>query len=283
MDKSRPSTTRPTAKKSLGQHFLRKADLCARIAALLRPEPGDRLLEIGPGPGALTRDLENSPHTLLLLLEKDDYWIAERGRLRAAGTLPVHMDALRFDWRRITAETPWKIAGNLPYNIASRLIWDIVRQAEGLARAVFMVQYEVGLRIVAPPGGRHYGALSVWTQSFMRPRLEFTVGREAFSPPPKVLSAVLSLDPLPQDKRPKYPEILAELLHVCFQQRRKQLGSIFRRAGMDKLTVTLEKLGIAPSRRPETLSPENFQRLCESMADDVPPFRTDHLKKLLPL
>jgi 16S rRNA (adenine1518-N6/adenine1519-N6)-dimethyltransferase len=255
---------RPRAKKSLGQHFLRETGVCARIAGLLALRPEDRLLEIGPGSGALTRELEKAPRKLLLLLEKDNHWIAERGRLKAAGTLPVHADALLFDWGRITPEKPWKIAGNLPYNIASRLIWDIVWKAEGLARAVFMVQYEVGRRLTAPPSGRHYGALSVWVQSFARARLEFTVGREAFTPPPGVLSAVISLDPLPPACRPPRPEILAGLLRTCFRQRRKQLGTIFRRADMPECIRALQAMGIDPVRRPETLTPEEFLRLCET-------------------
>ncbi|MDR3358059.1 MAG: 16S rRNA (adenine(1518)-N(6)/adenine(1519)-N(6))-dimethyltransferase RsmA [Desulfovibrio sp.] len=255
----------PGAKKSLGQHFLREISVCPRISDLLALRPEDRLLEIGPGSGALTRELEKAPHSLLLLLEKDDHWIAERGRLRAPGTLPVHADALFFDWRRITPKNSWKIAGNLPYNIASRLIWDIVWKAEGLARAVFMVQHEVGRRITAPPSGRHYGALSVWVQSFARPRLEFTVGPEAFVPPPKVLSAVISLEPLPPYGRPRRPEILAGLLRTCFRQRRKQLGTIFRRAGMPEFVRNLQGMGIDPVRRPETLTPKNFRQLCETV------------------
>jgi 16S rRNA (adenine1518-N6/adenine1519-N6)-dimethyltransferase len=253
----------PRAKKSLGQHFLREINVCARISGLLALRPEDRLLEIGPGSGALTRELEKAPHRLLLLLEKDNHWIAERGRLRASGTLPVHADALFFDWRRITRENPWKIAGNLPYNIASRLIWDIVWKAEGLAKAVFMVQYEVGRRITAPPSGRHYGALSVWVQSFARPRLEFTVGREVFTPPPKVSSAVISLEAFPPGSRPRRPEILAGLLRTCFRQRRKQLGTIFRQAGMPEFIRILHGMGVDPARRPETLTAENFRKLCE--------------------
>jgi 16S rRNA (adenine1518-N6/adenine1519-N6)-dimethyltransferase len=253
----------PRAKKSLGQHFLREINICARISDLLALRPEDRLLEIGPGSGALTRELEKAPHGLLLLLEKDNHWIAERGRLRAAGTVPVHADALLFDWRRITPENPWKIAGNLPYNIASRLIWDIVWKAEGLAKAVFMVQHEVGRRITARPSGRQYGALSVWVQSFARPRLEFTVRPEAFTPPPKVSSAVISLDPLPPESRPRRPETLAALLQTCFRQRRKQLGTIFRRAGLPECAQSLRARGIDPVRRPETLTTEDFRKLCE--------------------
>ena len=196
----------PRAKKSLGQHFLRREEICDRIAALLLPQAEDRVLEIGPGPGALTRALEAAPHACLLLLEKDRHWAAERQRQAAPRTQAVLTDALRFDWRRISPERPWKVIGNLPYNVASPLIWDIVSRAEGLKRAVFMVQKEVGQRLAAAPGNGHYGALSVWVQSYARPRLEFVVGPGAFSPPPKVDSAVLSFEPLPPEARPAHPK-----------------------------------------------------------------------------
>ncbi|MDR3319828.1 MAG: 16S rRNA (adenine(1518)-N(6)/adenine(1519)-N(6))-dimethyltransferase RsmA [Desulfovibrio sp.] len=257
------SSTQPRVKKSLGQHFLHRTDICERIVGLLALQQEDRLIEIGPGSGALTRELENAPHRLLLLLEKDSYWIAERSRSGASVTLPVHMDALHFDWGRITPEYPWKIVGNLPYNIASRLVWDIARKAAGLTKAVFMVQNEVGERIAAPPANRHYGAISVWVQSLTRPRLEFTVDREAFTPPPKVQSVVLSLEPLSLGKRPPYPSALARLLQICFQQRRKQIGVIFKQSGFTELVAALDILGIDPIRRPETLTPEEFQQLCD--------------------
>lgn len=259
----------PRAKKSLGQHFLRREDICARIAGLLMPGPEDRILEIGPGPGALTRALEAVPHSRLLLLEKDRHWAAERGRLAAPSTQAVLMDALCFDWRRIQPEQPWKIIGNLPYNVASPLIWDIVSRAAGLARAVFMVQKEVGQRLAAAPGNGHYGALSVWVQSHARPHLEFVVGPGAFKPPPKVDSAVLSFDPLPSAQRPAHPEALSRLLRICFQQRRKQLGGIFRRANLPPLETGLKEMGLDPSLRPESLSIRDFRRLASFLAPNL--------------
>ncbi|WP_165076683.1 MULTISPECIES: 16S rRNA (adenine(1518)-N(6)/adenine(1519)-N(6))-dimethyltransferase RsmA [unclassified Desulfovibrio] len=256
----------PRAKKSLGQHFLRNEGICQRIAALLRPQAGDTVLEIGPGPGALTRALEAQPHERLLLLEKDRYWAAERQREAAAGTQAVLMDALRFDWRRLSPEAGWKIAGNLPYNVASPLIWDIVSQS-GAARCVFMVQKEVGQRLCAAPGSRQYGALSVWVQAYSRPRLEFILGPGAFSPPPKVDSAVLSFTPLPQEARPRHPAALERLLRTCFQQRRKQLGGVFARAGLAELAGALPELGLSPQLRPEALSVADFLRLSALLAE----------------
>lgn len=259
----------PRAKKSLGQHFLKREDICRRIAMLLLPKPDDMVLEIGPGPGALTRAIEEQPHAHLLLLEKDNHWAAERQRLGEARTQAVLTDALRFDWRRITPQTPWKIIGNLPYNVASPLIWDIVSRATGWKRAAFMVQKEVGQRLAAQPNTNHYGALSVWVQSYARPRMEFIVGPGAFSPPPKVDSAVLSFDPLPPESRPAHPDVLSKLLRVCFQQRRKQLGGVFRRSGLPGLEAALEKTGLDPSLRPEALANKDFQALAAFWAEQL--------------
>lgn len=142
----------PRAKKSLGQHFLRREEICDRIAALLLPQAEDRVLEIGPGPGALTRALEACAARLPAVAGKGPPLGGRTGSARPAPrTQAVLTDALRFDWRRISPEHPWKVIGNLPYNVASPLIWDIVSRAEGLKRAVFMVQKEVGQRLAAAP------------------------------------------------------------------------------------------------------------------------------------
>lgn len=117
--------------KSSRPALLKREDICRRIAMLLLPKPDDMVLEIGPGPGALTRAIEEQPHARLLLLEKDNHWAAERQRLGEVCTQAVLTDALRFDWRRITPN-PWKIIGNLPYNVASLLIWDIGFACHGL-------------------------------------------------------------------------------------------------------------------------------------------------------
>ena len=262
-------THTPRAKKSLGQHFLRREDICCRIAALIAPAAQDRIIEIGPGPGALTRAIEATPHSRLLLLEKDRHWAAERQRLGGANTQAVLIDALKFAWRRISPEEPWKIIGNLPYNVASPLIWDIFSRSTGWQRAAFMVQKEVGQRLAAHPGTGHYGALSVWVQSYARPRMEFVVGPGAFSPPPKVDSAVLSFEPLPANERPAHPELLSRLLRICFQQRRKQLGGVFRRAAQPGLETSLHDACIDPALRPEALTCSDFQRIAAFWASQL--------------
>jgi len=249
----------PKAKKSLGQHFLHQRATAERIVGLLEIGPQDRVLEIGPGPGALSGLLKAANPACLLLLEKDGHWAVERHK--AGDGHVVLMDAMRFDWTRITPERPWKIIGNLPYNVASPLLWDIASQAVGLQRAVCMVQKEVALRIVAPPDTKSYGALSVWLRSFLRPQIALTVGAGAFTPAPKVDSAVVTFLPLPPEQRARRPEALASLLKMCFQNRRKQLRSIFRMHDKEYALPLLGELAIDPHARPEALTPELFQEL----------------------
>jgi len=255
----------PKAKKSLGQHFLHQRSLAQRIVQLLEVTPQDRVLEIGPGPGALSGLLRAANPARLLLVEKDRHWAL--ARQKAGDGHVVLMDAMHFAWNRITPDYPWKIIGNLPYNVASPLLWDIVSQADGLQRAVCMVQKEVALRIVASPGTKAYGALSVWLQSFMRPQLVFTVGPGAFTPPPKVDSAVVLFMPLPAAQRAQQPKALAALLKICFQNRRKQLRGIFRMHNKEYALPILRGLGIHPQSRPEHLTPELFQQLAAGCID----------------
>ena len=251
-----PGSAAPAPKKSLGQHFLRNADICRRIATLAELQDQDRVLEIGPGPGALTQVIETLPHETLLLQEKDSYWAGVREAEAEARTRVICMDALAFRWEDL--EGPWKIMGNLPYNVASPLIWDVAARARAMLRAVFMIQKEVGERLCAHPGTRDYGALSVWVQAFWQARFEFVVRPGAFAPPPKVDSAVCSFEP--KDVRPDEEQAkrLSRVIKLCFGQRRKQLGGTLRKAGQIRLLEGLEARGIALSARAEELSVEDY-------------------------
>lgn len=260
----------PSLKKSLGQHFLHAEGICRKIISLLDLKESDNILEIGPGAGALTKYLENLPHARLLLLEKDDFWGNERKAAAREGTEIIVIDALKFDWQGICGAEKWKIVGNLPYNAASPLIWDILSQCRCLEKAVFMVQKEVGQRLAALPGNRNYGALTVWAQSYARIKYRFSVGPGAFNPPPKVDSAVLTFDPLSPAALPAHPQSLAAILRLCFQNRRKQLGGIFKRAKAEYLLDVLQYLKISSTARPEDLAPEIFQRLAAACAGKTP-------------
>ena len=252
--------TAARAKKSLGQHFLRDERVVQRIVDLMRVEEGDQVMEIGPGPGALTALLRPLPWSRLLLLEKDDHYAAEHAARPLPGLEVVPGDALAFPWE--SREGPWKIAGNLPYNVASPMMWELACRVPQLARAVFMIQKEVGDRLLAKPGGKDYGALTVWIQSFCQVQKGFVVGPSAFSPPPKVDSAVVVFTPVPEEKRPKDPAALSRLVKICFQQRRKQLQTILRHAEPQRFSPEiLAALGIEGTQRPETLTVEQFQAL----------------------
>lgn len=261
MDYTKPLAS--LARKSLGQHFLINPDICRRIVGLLDVREGDNILEIGPGPGALSKLLLELPCATLDFIEKDSRFAAELEKSSSENIHIINMDALAFPWRELKGK--WKIIGNLPYNVASPLIWDIVSQVSDLQRAVFMIQLEVADRITARPDSRAYGALSVWVQSYVRPKKEFKVSPGSFSPPPKVDSAVVLL--LPREARPQRADKLAALLKICFQNRRKQLGTIFKMNSLPTLLEALEHLHIDAGLRPENLAPASFDQLSVYLPD----------------
>jgi len=247
------------AKRSLGQNFLTDPNIARKIVDALDIRPGDNVLEIGPGRGALTRHILDRQPGRFMVLEKDD----ELGQALAASHPSIDMvsgDALAFPWQTLDPGDGWKIVGNLPYNIASPLIWDIVSLA-AFSAAVFMVQLEVGQRLRAASGGKDYGALSVWVQSHARVELLFKVPPQVFQPQPKVTSAVMRFFLHPQPPEPNAAKALGSTLRLCFQQRRKQLATILKSKGIVDPEGLLLGLGIQPSQRPETLEPERFMAL----------------------
>ena len=263
------SSSAPRLKRSLGQNFLKDEHTARRIVAALDIQPGDYVLEIGPGAGALTRHIcAGEKPAGLLLLEKDAHWaFAHADACAAAGVncLPLNIDALTFAWERLD-DSPkvWKIAGNLPYNVASPLLWDMVADSCKFERAVVMVQKEVAQRIAAPPGNKIYGALSVWLQSFVIPRKIMDVPPTAFYPAPKVWSQVLELKPRP-DRYTGSRAALAKLLKICFQKRRKQLGTILGAKLNESANNYLKSQSIPLTSRPEELSPAAFQALAQAL------------------
>jgi 16S rRNA (adenine1518-N6/adenine1519-N6)-dimethyltransferase len=251
------------AKRSLGQNFLTDANIARKIVDSLDIRPGDNVLEIGPGRGALTKHILDRQPGRLVVLEKDDD-LAQALSARFPFLELVSGDALGYCWPTLKPEDNWKIVSNLPYNIASPLIWDIVSQA-AFACAVFMVQLEVGQRLKAHHGGKDYGALSVWVQSHARVELLFKVPPQVFFPQPKVTSAVMRFFLQPKKPGEHAANALAATLRMCFQQRRKQLATILKSKGIVGAEELLAGLGIQPSQRPETLEPERFQALSNQL------------------
>ena len=253
------------AKKSLGQHFLIDKNVIQRIINMGDIQESEQVIEIGPGPGALTNLLRELKCAKLWLLEKDDAFAQKHQDYITQNKLNhmevFHIDALTFDWKSLKGE--WKIIGNLPYNVASPMMWDMVSQIPQLTKAVFMIQKEVAQRIRAPEGSKTYGALSVWMQSYCKIERGFDIGPKAFSPPPKVDSEVIILKPLLKEQFPKDPRNLSRLIKICFQQRRKQLHGVLQKALPHAYnTAILETLGVDLHCRAETLSPQQFQQLC---------------------
>jgi len=237
--------------RRLGQHFLSDPTILARIADALDPQPGETVIEIGPGPGTLTTVLLGRG-LKVIAIEKD------RGLAAALdpreNLTVVTGDALELDWHRYGAA---KVIGNIPYYITSPLI-DKALVPPIPERVIFLVQDEVADRIAAPPGSKTYGALSVGVQVVVRVEKLFTIAAGAFRPPPKVRSAVIRLTPLAQ---PLVMDVevapLRAFVTACFSHRRKQL----KNAVPGLTEAELREMGFDPTTRPERLPPEAFVRL----------------------
>lgn len=239
------------ANKRLGQHFLTDPAILARIADALDPVHGETVIEIGPGQGALTRELL-SRGLRVTAIEKD------RGMAAALDThenlTVVTGDALDLDWHSYGAV---KVIGNIPYYITSPLI-DKALAPPIPERVVFLVQDEVADRIAAKPGGKIYGALSVGVQAVARVEKLFTIAPGAFRPAPKVRSALLRLTPLAEPLiAPEEVAPFRTFVTACFSRRRKQLHNAVPGATREGLIA----LGLDPQVRPETLDPATFVRL----------------------
>ena len=247
------------ARKSLGQHFLLDLNLCRRIARASGDWAGDlgdvTVIEIGPGPGGLTRALLETGARKVLAVEKDSRCVAALRELSAAypGRLEViEADALGTDVQALTSP-PRRVVANLPYNIAPPLLLGWLRRITDFDGLTLMFQKEVAGRLVAQPGGKAYGRLSVITQWLAEVRHEFNVSTQAFTPPPKVASSVVSVIPRPAPLAPADWQALETVTAAAFGQRRKMLRSSLKPLGLD-----LGALGIEPTVRAEDLSVEEF-------------------------
>jgi 16S rRNA (adenine1518-N6/adenine1519-N6)-dimethyltransferase len=249
-------------KKALGQHFLFDPRILARIVDALSPQAGETVLEIGPGRGTLTAHLVGRTGRLVAI-EKDRDLINSLKQKFPTVEI-VEADALEVDWHALVGIYPFAVIGNIPYNITSPLI-DKALTPPRPARVVFLVQKEVAERVAAAPGGSEYGALSVGVQSVARVERLFTVPAGAFSPPPKIDSAVLRLTPLAS---PLIPDgQIAEFRRMVvglFGFRRKQLIRGVRELtgiSAEQARAVLSQAGVTGTKRPQELSPADFVRL----------------------
>lgn len=261
------------AKKSLGQHFLSDPRLLDRIAAATTCEAGDVVLEIGPGPGALTAALLERGATVVAVERDPRMAGALRRRFADRAFVLVEGDALALDWAGLvapwtTAGAPWRVAGNIPYYITSPLL-DQALTAPLPASVTFLVQREVADRVVAPAGHDDFGALSIGIQAVAVPTRGMTVAAGAFSPPPKVDSAVLHLVPRAEPLvAPEQIPAFRRLVTRLFSYRRKRMHRALREAldvGADEATTILSRAGIDPDVRPEVVDVAAWVRLLHAI------------------
>jgi 16S rRNA (adenine1518-N6/adenine1519-N6)-dimethyltransferase len=239
------SSHRP--RKRFGQHFLHQKAVIARLVEAINPSPDDVMVEIGPGEGALTAVLLEKLEKLEAI-ELDRDLASHLAKTLPPSKLTVHCaDALEFDFARFPPGV--RLVGNLPYNVSTPLLFHLARYAPRVRDMHFMLQLEVVERMVAAPSTPAYGRLSVSLQSRFRMKKLFTVSRGAFRPPPKVESAVVRLEPLPEPLR-----VDDDLLRRAFSARRKTIRNAL--PGID-----LAAAGIDPGLRPENLAPEDYARL----------------------
>lgn len=256
------------AKKSLGQNFILDLNLTRAIARTAGPLAGTTVIEIGPGPGGLTRGLLMEGAARVIAIEADGRCLPALGAIaeRHPDRLDVlHADALTVDWPALLAGItgPVVIAANLPYNIATRLLigWlETEPWPPWWHRMALMFQREVADRIVAAPGSKAYGRLAVITQWRCQARIAMTLGPEAFTPPPKVASAIVQFTPRPVCLPACRVETLGRVTAAAFGQRRKMLRQSLKAVVAQPL-LALAAVGIDPQRRAETLTPEDFARL----------------------
>jgi 16S rRNA (adenine1518-N6/adenine1519-N6)-dimethyltransferase len=249
------------ARKSLGQHFLLDLNLTARIAREAGELAGRHVIEIGPGPGGLTRALLATDAADVTALEIDPRAIAALGSLEAAypGRLSViAADALGAALPSLVP-APRAIVANLPYNIGTALLVRWLAEADRYESMTLMFQQEVAERIVAPAGGDAYGRLAVLAGFVAEARIVMRVPPAAFTPPPKVWSAVVRIVPKPVQPSPALFRAMERVTAAAFGQRRKMLRSSLRSLGQAE--ALLDAAGIDPTRRAETLTVEEFSRL----------------------
>jgi 16S rRNA (adenine1518-N6/adenine1519-N6)-dimethyltransferase len=253
------------ARKRFGQNFLRDHTVIDRIVRAIHPQPGDHLVEIGPGLGALTEPLLQALGRLDVVELDRDLIPRLQARFAGAGELRIHQaDALRFDYRDLVqSDERLRVVGNLPYNISTPLIFHLIDQAQVIRDMHFMLQKEVVDRLAAPPDTADYGRLSVMVQYYCQVERLFTVPPGAFHPVPKVDSAVVRLVPhtaLPVQVKDE--AAFARLVAQAFSQRRKTLRNTLR--GLVEAD-TMAALDIDPGRRAETLSLAEFAALANSL------------------
>jgi 16S rRNA (adenine1518-N6/adenine1519-N6)-dimethyltransferase len=248
------------ARRRFGQNFLHDPYVIERIVEAIAPRPGQSIIEIGPGQAALTRALiARAGHLTAIEIDRDlAAWL--RTQFTSEQLTLIEADALAVDWAAVGTR-PLRIVGNLPYNISTPILFALVPIAEHVIDQHFMLQKEVVERMVAPPGSKTYGRLSVMLQfRYVLTRL-FDVPRGAFNPPPKVTSSIVRMIPRAAADLPAVdPQAFAQVVTAAFGQRRKTL----RNALATVLQAdAIRAAGVDPATRAETLGVDAFVRLAQ--------------------
>jgi 16S rRNA (adenine1518-N6/adenine1519-N6)-dimethyltransferase len=258
------------AKKSLGQNFLLDLNLTSKIARLAGDISGHDVLEVGSGPGGLTRGLLAAGARRVVALEKDPRCMPALAQISAAypGRLDVfNADALEFDMRgQLTG--PVRVVANLPYNVGTELLvrWLTPKDWPPFwSSLTLMFQKEVAERIIAKPGTKAYGRLGILAQWKSTPSVVMELPPEAFTPPPKVHSAVVHFEALAEPRFPAPAGILSSTVAMAFNQRRKMLRSSLKSAAPD-IETALRDAGLEPTARAEEISLEGFCALARRLA-----------------
>jgi 16S rRNA (adenine1518-N6/adenine1519-N6)-dimethyltransferase len=261
----------PRAKKSLGQNFLVDANIQRKIVDALDPLPGDEVMEIGPGQGALTRHLAGRAGRLVLV-ELDD---ALAARLEAEfahdpSVRVIHRDVLKVPLEEISDDPArLKVIGNIPYNITTPILFAMLERRPRPREIMLMIQREVAERILAPPGSKTYGALAVGVRSVADVEWVMDVGRQAFRPVPDVESAVIRVVPHDPPRISWEDEAsLRKLTRFAFGQRRKQFQRILRDAyGLkaEQVEAVGREVDMDLQARPESFGPERFVDLARAL------------------
>jgi 16S rRNA (adenine1518-N6/adenine1519-N6)-dimethyltransferase len=262
----------PATKKRYGQHFLRDTGIINRIAALIGPAPGDLVLEVGGGDGALSTRI--APHVAKLMVLEIDRDL-EFGLREALSPYPkaelVMADVLQADLTTLMAPhlgscARLRIVGNLPYNIGTAIIERLLTSALPIEDMIFMLQLEAAERIGASPGSRDYGYFTVFCSHFCDIKLEFKVSPACFVPRPKVESAMITLRPRRREPDPERDQRFVDIAKAAFAYRRKKLANALKRNPLIGALAEelLHSAGIDGSRRAEDLRLSEYEALADS-------------------
>lgn len=259
----------PHAKKRFGQNFLVSTDAIDRILRAADLQAGDRVLEIGPGPGALTASLRVSRTELVVIeLDRD---MAALLQERWPDLRLVQADAMKVDFSELCPGTGWKVVANLPYNVAVPILLRLLEHPQHFSKMVLMFQKEVADRILAGPDDDAVGSLSIQVQARAKVQRVITLGPSAFRPSPKVDSTVLRFELLPE---PDFGGVDGEkfdyIVRLAYSKRRKTLlNSLSSGMSREEAAALLVKAGIDPGLRAEVLGLPEFRRLAGSLLDHM--------------